>query len=82
MKKLTDADPEAKSPDIKAENLAALRAHGWPDNLAGLRLLADQILAHAAHRGLRPAARSLGMSPSTLHSQLTRVGLSFPIFAG
>jgi adenine-specific DNA-methyltransferase len=26
MKKLTAADPETKSPDLKAENLAALRA--------------------------------------------------------
>ena len=71
-----------RAAELTPANLAALRAHGWPDNLAGLRRLADQILAHAAHRGVRPAARSLGMSPSTLHSQLTRIGLSFPLFTG
>jgi len=71
-----------RAANLTPANLAALRAHGWPDNLAGLRRFADQILAHATHHGLRPAARSLGMSPSTLHSQLIRVGLSFPLFAG
>ena len=66
--------------NLTPANLAALRAHDWPDNLAGLRRIVTMILAHATHHGLRPAARSLGMSPSTLHSQLVRIGLSFPLF--
>jgi hypothetical protein len=68
--------------NLTPANLAALRAHDWPDNLAGLRRMAAMILAHAAHHGLRPAAKSLGMAASTLHSQLVRVGLSFPLFGG
>lgn len=66
--------------NLTPANLAALRAYDWPDNLAGLRRIVTMILAHATHHGLRPAARFLGMPPSTLHDQLVRVGLSFPLF--
>jgi transcriptional regulator with AAA-type ATPase domain len=71
-----------RAADLTPANLAALRTYGWPDNLAGLRRIADEILAHATHHGLRPAARSLGMPTSTLHSHLVGVGLAFPLFAG
>jgi hypothetical protein len=63
-----------RAADLTPGNLAALRTYGWPDNLAGLRRIADEILAHATHHGLSPAARSLGMPTSTLHSHLVGVG--------
>ena len=66
--------------NLTPANVVALRAHDWPDNLAGLRRIATMILAYATHHGVRPAARSLGMPPSTLHDQLVRIGLSFPLF--
>jgi FHA domain len=72
---------QLRAADLTPANLAALRAYSWPDNLAGLRRIADELLAHATHHGLRPAARSLGIPTSTLHSHLVGVGLSFPLFA-
>jgi pSer/pThr/pTyr-binding forkhead associated (FHA) protein len=66
--------------DLTPANLAALRAYDWPHNLASLRMVADEILAHAAHDGLRPAARALGIAKSTLQKHFERVGLSFPLF--
>lgn len=67
--------------DLAPGNLAALRAYDWPDNLVGLRLLADEIVAHTAHHGLRPAAKALGIAKSTLQKHFDRVGLSLPLFA-
>jgi pSer/pThr/pTyr-binding forkhead associated (FHA) protein len=68
--------------DLAPGNLAALRAYDWPDNLVGLRLIADELVAHAAHQGLRPAAKALGISKSTLQKHFDRIGLSIPLFAG
>ncbi|MEO7734086.1 MAG: FHA domain-containing protein [Kofleriaceae bacterium] len=79
------AEPEraasVRCADLAPGNLAALRAYDWPDNLVGLRLLADEIVAHAAHHGLRPAAKALGIAKSTLQKHFDRVGLSLPLFA-
>jgi len=77
-----ERDATVRVADLTPANLAALRAHDWPDNLLGLRVIADKMLAHATHHGLRPAARALGMPASTLHSHLVGIGLSFPLFAG
>jgi DNA-binding NtrC family response regulator len=71
-----------RASDLTPANLAALRAYDWPDNLARLRLVADEIVAHATHDGLRPAAKALGMSKSTLQKHFDRAGLSLPLFAG
>jgi hypothetical protein len=70
-----------RASDLTPANLAALRAYDWPDNLARLRLVADEIVAHAKHDGLRPAAKALGMSKSTLQKHFERAGLSLPLFA-
>ena len=81
MKKLTSADPETKSPDIKAENLAALRAL-FPDlvteskdgvavNLDVLKqLVGDRTVTDAEEKyGLnwhgKRRARQLALTPST-----------------
>jgi hypothetical protein len=47
----------------------------WPKNLVTLHKVADAIVAHEKHGGVRPASRVLGVSPSTLHELLDRVGL-------
>ena len=81
MKKLTAADPETKSPDIKAENLAALRAlfpelvtegpDGVAVNLDVLKqLVGDQTVTDAEEKyGLnwhgKRRARQLALTPST-----------------
>jgi hypothetical protein len=70
-----------RAADLSGDNLAALRAYDWPDNLVSLRLIADAIVAHTTHQGLRPAAKSLGMPKSTLQKHLDRAGLSFPLLA-
>jgi transcriptional regulator with PAS, ATPase and Fis domain len=72
-----------RAANLTPANLAALRAYDWPDNLADLRLIADGIVAHATHHGLRPAAKSLGLPKSTLQKYFHRVGMSFePLFVG
>lgn len=81
MKKLTAADPETKSPDLKAENLAALRAlfpelvtegaEGVAVNLDVLKqLVGDQSVTDAEEKyGLtwhgKRRARQLALTPST-----------------
>ena len=81
MKKLTAADSETKSPDIKAENLAALRAlfpelvtegpDGVAVNLDVLKsLVGDQTVTDAEEKyGLnwhgKRGARQLALTPST-----------------
>jgi FHA domain len=70
-----------RSADLRPGNLAALRAHDWPDNLAGLRLLVREIVTYVGHRGMRPAAKSLGISKSTLQKRFDRIGLSLPLFS-
>ena len=81
MKKLTASDPETKSPDIKAENLAALRAlfpelvtegaDGVAVNLDVLKqLVGDRTVTDAEEKyGLnwhgKRRARQLALTPST-----------------
>jgi adenine-specific DNA-methyltransferase len=81
MKKLTAADPETQSPDVKAENLAALRAlfpelvtegpDGVAVNLDVLKqLVGDQTVTDAEEKyGLnwhgKRRARQLALTPST-----------------
>ncbi len=81
MKKLTAADPETKTPDIKAENLAALRAlfpelvtegpDGVAVNLDVLKqLVGDRTVTDAEEKyGLnwhgKRRARQLALTPST-----------------
>jgi adenine-specific DNA-methyltransferase len=81
MKKLTADDPETKSPDLKAENLAALRAlfpelvteapNGVAVNLDVLKqLVGDQTVTDAEEKyGLnwhgKRRARQLALTPST-----------------
>lgn len=67
--------PDLRTADLLPENQEALRAYGWPKNLTQLGKVADAIVAHEKHGGVRPASRALGVSPSTLHEQLERVGL-------
>ena len=71
-----------RAADLTVENLAALRAYDWPDNLASLRLIADGIVAHATYQGLRPAAKALGIPKSTLQKRFDRVGMMFPLLVG
>lgn len=66
---------ELRSADLHPENQEALRTYPWPKNLSQLHKVADAIVAHEQHGGVRPASRALGVSPSTLHEQLDRVGL-------
>jgi adenine-specific DNA-methyltransferase len=81
MKKLTAADPETKSPDIKADNLAALRAlfpelvTEGPDGVAVnldviKQLVGDKTVTDAEEKyGLnwhgKRRARQIALSPST-----------------
>ena len=81
MQKLTAADPETKSPDVKAENLAALRAlfpelvtegaNGVAVNLDVLKhLVGDKMVTDAEEKyGLnwhgKRRARQLALTPST-----------------
>jgi FHA domain len=77
-----ERNASVRTADLMPENLAALRAYHWPENLASLRMVADEIVAHATHDGLRPAAKVLGMAKSTLQKHFERVGLSLPLFVG
>jgi hypothetical protein len=61
-------------------NRDALKAYPWPDNFDELREVADAIMAHATLGGLRPAAKSLGISHQTLQRRFVRVGLELPLF--
>src|SRR4030095_14916792 len=44
-----------RTADLLIENQEALRAYAWPKNLAQLHTVADAIVAHEAHGGLRAA---------------------------
>jgi hypothetical protein len=81
-RELARRNADVRAADLTPGNLAALRGYHWPDNLARLRLLADEIVAHRSHDGLRPAARSLGVSKTTLQKHFERAGLSLPLFTG
>jgi hypothetical protein len=67
--------PHLRTADLHVENQQALRAHSWPKNLAQLHTVADAIVAHEAHGGLRAAGRVLGLAPATIHGHLNRLGL-------
>jgi DNA-binding NtrC family response regulator len=67
--------PHLRTADLLDENQEAIRAYAWPGNLAQLHQVADAIVAHEAHGGLRAASRALGLAPSTIHGILERVGL-------
>jgi FHA domain/Sigma-54 interaction domain len=64
-----------RTADLLVENQEALRMYSWPKNLAQLHTVADAIVAHEAHGGLRAAGRALGLAPATMHGHLARVGL-------
>lgn len=64
-----------RTADLLVENQEALRSYSWPKNLAQLHTVADAIVAHEAHGGLRAAGRALGFAPATMHGHLARVGL-------
>jgi hypothetical protein len=64
-----------RTADLLVENQEALRAYSWPKNLAQLHTVAEAIVAHEAHGGLRAAGRALGLAPATMHGHLARVGL-------
>ena len=64
-----------RTADLLVENQEALRSYSWPKNLAQLHTVADAIVAHEAHGGLRAAGRALGLAPATMHGHLARVGL-------
>jgi len=64
-----------RTADLLVENQEALRAYAWPKNLAQLHTVAEAIVAHEAHGGLRAAGRALGLAPATMHGHLARVGL-------
>jgi DNA-binding NtrC family response regulator len=64
-----------RTADLLEENQDALRSYPWPMNLAQLYAVADAIVAHEAHGGLRAAGRALGLAPSTIHGCLRRVGI-------
>jgi len=68
-----------RAADLTPENRAALRAYDWPKNFVELRLVADGVVAHVAHGGYRPAAKSLGMAKSSLQALFDRVGLTHPL---
>jgi FHA domain/Sigma-54 interaction domain len=67
--------PHLRTADLRPENQEALRAYGWPKNLAQLHKVADAIVAHESGGGTRAAGRALGRAPSTVHEHLARVGL-------
>jgi transcriptional regulator of acetoin/glycerol metabolism len=66
--------------DLTPVNQDALKKYHWPGNFAELRKTADAIIAHDTLGGMRPAARSLGMSRQKLTRHLARVGLATPLF--
>lgn len=70
-----------RTADLTPQNRAALRAYDWPKNFVELRLVADGLVAHVAHGGYRPAAKSLGMAKSSLQKVFDRIGLTHPLLA-
>jgi hypothetical protein len=64
-----------RTADLLDENQEALRLCAWPKNLAQLHQVADAIVAHESHGGLRAAGRALGLAPSTMHGHLAGAGL-------
>ena len=73
---------ELRTADLLEENQEALMKYDWPKNLATLHRVADAIVAHEHEGGLRAASRALGISPSSLHELLDRVGLAAKKVAG
>ncbi len=74
----TRGAPHLRTADLRDENQEALRRCAWPKNLAQLHQVADAIVAHEAHGGLRAAGRALGLAPATIHGHLDRVGIKAP----
>jgi FHA domain/Sigma-54 interaction domain len=67
--------PHLRAADLLAGNQDALRAYSWPKNLTQLHKVAELIIAHESHGGVRGASRALSLAPSTVHEQLDRIGL-------
>ena len=65
--------------ELTAANRTALQGHGWPGNVAELRLAADRLVAIAREGSLLKASKALGVSNSTLHYWFTQAGLSLPL---
>jgi len=68
-----------RTDDLTPANQDALKTYHWPGNFDELRGIADAIIAHATLGGLRPAAKSLGISHGTLARRFERVGLKLPL---
>jgi hypothetical protein len=74
---------EAQSPhvveELKADRLAAVCAHEWPENLAGVRKSAPRLLAYLANkRNVAAAARAFGITAPSMYEFLERFGAIEP----
>jgi DNA-binding NtrC family response regulator len=77
---LAEKQAPFRTSDLTRENQAALRKHNWPKNLAELRQLAADLVAHAATGNLRDASKGAGRSHASLARDFRRAGLEFPLF--
>jgi hypothetical protein len=66
---------------LTVANQAALAESAWPENLSGLRVAAERLIALQREGSIRKAAEALGMSASSLHYWYTQLGLSVPLVA-
>jgi FHA domain len=69
-----------RTDELTTVNQDALKTYHWPGNFDELREIVDAIIAHATLGGLRPAAKSLGISHHKLARRFEHVGLRIPLF--
>lgn len=69
-----------RTADLTRANQEALKTYHWPGNFDELRQIADAVIAHATLGGLRPAAKTVGLSHQTLQRRFVRLGLRYPLF--
>jgi transcriptional regulator of acetoin/glycerol metabolism len=69
-----------RADDLTPVNQDALKTYDWLGNFDELREIAGAIIAHATLGGLRPAAKSLGITHQKLDRHFKRVGLKTPLF--
>jgi hypothetical protein len=70
------ARADLRTADLLEENQEALRTHDWPGNLDQLHVIADILIAHEVHGGVRPASRALDLAPSSIVDRLAKVGFN------
>ncbi len=79
---LAASDAPIRSSALTEANQAALRSYAWPDNLPGLRLAAERLVAITRAGSLRKAADTLYTSRSSFHYWFQQLGLALPLAPG